>query len=148
MRPQRIHPRVLAAICMLVSSSASACTFLQTSFADVQGQTDTTVIARVLRVVPMEEIGFSRSFKYTVEILASERGSVKANAILEVEYLKYLATNINGSIRCPRSSGSGIEDQLLAGSSYRLLVRNGQKNLQLNWAERWSPATVSKTLHD
>ncbi len=145
MRSRRIHLCMLAALCLLASSTASSCTFRQGSFAEAQSKTSSTVIARVLQVIPMVEIGFSQRFRYSVKILASERGTIRANAILQVDYVKYLATHVNGMTRCPLNSGSGIEDQLKAGSSYRLLVKKGIKNLELYWVEAWAPATDSRS---
>ena len=148
MRSRRIHWCMLTALCLLASSTASSCTFRQGSFAEAQSKTSGTVIVRVLQVIPMVEIGFSQRFRYSVKILASERGTTRANAILQVEYVNYLATRINGSIHCPLNSGSGIEDRLVAGSSYRLLARKGQEYLQLDWAERRPEPTGSQTSLD
>lgn len=145
MRARRFHLYMLATLCMLVIPSAIACTYGQMNHEEAQSQTDGTVIARVLRVVAVDETRFSRSFRYTVEILGSERGVFKTHAILEVEYVIYKATNIDGKVRCPLNSGSGIEAQLDAGSSYRLLVSKGAGSLALYWAERWMPAANAQT---
>lgn len=131
---------MLAALCSLVSSTASSCTFLQMSLEEAQSQTNNTVIARVLQVIPIVESGFSRSFRYKVKVLASERGMLKPNALVEVNFEMYLATEINGRTRCPLNSGSGIENQLKAGSSYRFLLAQGEGDLELYWAEVWTPA--------
>jgi hypothetical protein len=126
---------VLTAIFFLAVSPLNACIVRNMTYEQAFAETDSTVIAEIVEILPSREGQLSRSFNYKVRVMQSERGAMKVGALINVELLLDLARNIHGSIMCPLQRGSGAEDELEVGKRYRMLIKKDADRFELYWGE-------------
>src|SRR3954468_22147251 len=103
-------------------SGAQACITRHMTFDEALAQTANTIVARVEAASPFHEDRFSRNYDYRVRMLRVERGAMDIGRAIPIEYVLHLSVDVNGSIRCPLQRGSGIEDNLVVGATYRMLL--------------------------
>jgi len=130
-------PRYTFALALsLLFSGAQACITRHMTFDEALSHADHTVVAQVEAASRLHEDRFSRDYEYRIRVLRAERGAIETGSTLAIEYVLHLAVDVNGSIRCPLQRGSGIEDNLVTGTTYRMLLGRQDGTFDLFWAER------------
>jgi hypothetical protein len=119
----------------LAASLANACIVRHMSYEQALAATDTTVLGEIVEISPSTDGQLARSFHYRVRLIQSERGAVRAGALIDVELLLHLARKVNGSIRCPLQRGSGMENEFRVGERYRMLIGKEADTFELFWSE-------------
>lgn len=126
---------LLVVVLLVAMSPARACIVRHMTYAQALALTDATVIGEIIQILPPSEGHLARSFNFRVRLLESERGSLKADTLIDVELLLHLARRTKDSTQCPLQRGSGLEDEFHVGGRYRMLVQREGDHYELFWSE-------------
>lgn len=118
----------------IVPVDAFACVVRFTSYEEALTSTNTTVIAQIVDVSPIGNSP-SQASAYTIQVLASKRGSLEVGQRVKVDRdIARARQTRDGTVVCPKRSGSGLEDSFAIGDTYLLLMQQDAGRLKLRWS--------------